>query len=467
MSGIDDFMMADGAPEQPAEGKKYTLDAVLPANLDAEKTILGAILLDGNALNDAAERLVSEDFFLDSHRRIFSSMLELTDAGQSIDLVTLTSELARHKEVEAVGGVAYMASLTEGLPRRPVVDGYIKIVKDKSNLRRIMRVCSAAIARASDQSESSMQVLEAAEEQLLEIAQEASTNALRTVADSVVSAGGVREYMEPIVNPQVKPGLLTGFSDYDAMTGGLQKQELTILAARPAMGKSALGINILVNVCFESDLVAAFFSVEMGRTSIERRVLASDARVDVRRAMSGEYLSEMEREKLGRSLERFIESKLYIDDTGSITPTQMRAKARRLKQREGRLDLVLVDYLQLMMASQRGGNRQEEVASISRSLKAMAKELDCPVVALAQLSRSNEQRQDKRPMLSDLRESGQIEQDADVVAFLHRDSYYDPQNEELRGIADLIIAKQRSGPTSTVKLAYQAELTRFDNLARR
>lgn len=242
---------------------------------------------------------------------------------------------------------------------------------------------------------------------------------------------------------------------------------MTILAARPSMGKTALAINILENVCCGTELVAAFFSLEMSRASIERRFMASRARVDVKRAMEGAYLSNEEKRKLGSALNDLIESSIYIDDSAMLTPVQMRAKARRLKQREGRLDLVVIDYMQLMNAGGRTGSRQEEIAMISRSLKALAKELDVPVLALAQLSRNSEQRQDKRPTLSDLRESGQIEQDADLALFIHRDEYYQRDDPDVKGLADVIIAKARNGPTGIVKLAFVSELTRFENLARR
>ena len=473
MADLDQFVLPDSAPEPPPPETGTTTvanpigeDVGLPCDIQAEKTILGAILLDNAAFDEASETLGKEDFSLDSHQRIYARIVDLREANQTVDLVTLAHELNRTKELESVRGVAYLAELTEGLPRRPVIDEYIRIVKDKAMLRRVMAICSAAFRRAADQSEPALDVLGAAESGLLEIAQTFNAGKLRTIADSVEIVGGVGAYMAPIVNPVAMTGLRTGFEEFDLMTGGLQKSELIIIAARPSMGKTGWGVNAIQNICLNSECVAAFFSLEMSREAIERRMLAAHARVNIRRAMSGMFLSTLEKEKLQSSLGDMVEARIHIDDSSSLTPTQMRAKARRLKQREGRLDVILADYLQLMTAPQRGFNRQEEVSHISRSLKALSKELEVPVVALAQLNRSNEARQDKRPILSDLRESGQIEQDADVVAFIHRPEYYDRDNEEIKGIAELIIAKQRNGPTGIAKLAFDGTIVRFDNLAR-
>lgn len=471
MSDLQNFKLPDKAPEPPAERKQaripdLALDQGLPANVYAEKTILGAILLDQTAFNEAAEKLSEDDFSLDSHRRIFLRMSELVDANQAVDIVTLSAELDRYKERDTIGGIAYLASLTEGLPRRPVIGEYIRLVLDKSRLRKMMLIFSAGIARAADQGETALEILEEAEGQLLEIAQDAQAGALRTIYQSVEAAGGLDPYLKAYTEPQFKTGLQTGFIDYDRLTGGLQKQELTVWAGRPSMGKTAIAMNLIENVCCGTDKVAAFFSLEMSRSSIERRFMASRARVDVKRAMDGWFLSGEEKRKLGVALNDLLESHIFIDDSPTLTPVQMRAKARRLKQREGRLDLAVCDYLQLMAAGVKTGNRQEEIAHVSRSLKAMAKELDCCVVALAQLNRQPEQRQDKRPVLSDLRESGQIEQDGDVICFVHRPEYYDRDNQDLKGLAEIIIAKQRNGPTDVVKLAFEGSLTRFDNLAR-
>jgi replicative DNA helicase len=475
--------MADTAPEPPpddghaplvddrrrVDAYNSSVDAVLPSNPEAEKVLLAAVILDNAAYSEIAERLEADDFSFESHRRIFLRMTELIDGQQAVDTVTLIAELQRYKELDSVGGRAYIFSLTEGVPRRPAITDYIRIIKDKSMLRRMMGVCSQAIARAADQSEDALGVLEFAEGSLLEIAQEANTGKLRTIYDSVKDAGGAEPYLKAYTDPELKPGLQTGFADFDRMTGGLQKSELTIIAARPSMGKTALGLNIAENVCCGTEAVAAIFSLEMSRTSLERRFMASRAHVDVRRAMEGIYLGRDERIKLETALGHLVEANIFIDDSSSLTPVQLRAKARRLKQRQGRLDLVLIDYLTLMSSGQKAQSREQEIASISRSLKACAKELDCPVVAMAQLNRKPEERTDKRPLLSDLRESGQIEQDADVVAFIHRPSMYDRDEEmtaEQRALAEIILAKQRNGPTGIIRLCFISKLTRFENLAR-
>ncbi len=447
-----------------------TLEAGLPANLDAEKTILGAILLDNAAHAEAAESLKSDDFSLDSHRRIFLRMTELIDTGRTVDIVTLSNELARYKEVESVGGVAYLASLTEGLPRRPVIEDYIRIVKDKSMLRRLMGICSAAIARAADQSQDAIGVLDETEAQLLDVSQDSLNQGLQSieiiVRDSFGSIDNLYKQSREV------SGLATGFTDFDRMTSGLQKGELIIIAARPSMGKTALAINIAENAALRYGSVVAIFSLEMSRESLLRRMLASQAGVDQQKIQKG-FIGRVEQERLQTALSQLVEARMFIDDSAGSTVSEMRAKARRLKQNNGGLDLIMVDYLQLMSATLPGAsrkgfeNRVQEVSAISRGLKAMAKELKVPVIALSQLSRSNEKRDDKRPMLSDLRESGSIEQDADVVAFIHRESYYN-RDENMadadKSKAEIIIAKQRNGPTGIVQMHWNSAFTRFDGV---
>jgi replicative DNA helicase len=447
-----------------------TLDAGLPANVDAEKTILGAILLDNAAHAEAAEKLEADDFSLDSHRRIFLRMSELIDAERAVDIVTLANELARFKEVEAVGGVAYLASLTEGLPRRPVIEEYIRIVKDKSLLRKLMLICSAAIARAADQSETALEVLGDAEARLLEVSEKGITQGFQSLHHIVANSFGTIDNLYK--QSREVTGLATEFIEFDRMTSGLQKGELIIIAARPSMGKTALAINIAQNAAVTSKATVAVFSLEMSKESLLRRMLASQAWVDQRQLQTG-FIRREDHAKLQKALEDLVESRIFIDDTAGISLAEMRAKARRLKQNSGGLDLVVVDYLQLMSATlpSQGGkryeNRTQEVSAISRGLKALAKELDVPVVALSQLSRASERRtDDKRPLLSDLRESGSIEQDADVVAFIHRDSYYNRSEEmtkEERAKSEIILAKQRNGPTGTVYLNFISQFTRFDN----
>ncbi len=449
----------------------YPIDAGLPSNVDAERTILGAILQDNAAISEAEEKLTPEDFSLDSHRRIYQRMTELGGEGRAVDLVTLANELARNKEIESVGGVAYLASLTEGLPRRPIIDEYIRIVKDKSLLRQLMLICSAAIARAADQSETALDVLNGAEQQLLVVGEKSITRGLLSLEDIVAGSFGTIDNLYS--QAREVTGLETYFTEFDKMTSGLQKGELIIIAARPSMGKTAWAINIAQNAAVQGKAVVAVFSLEMSKEALLRRMLASQAWVDQRKLMTG-FLGRDDQDKLRRALEDLVESKVFIDDTPGISLAEMRAKTRRLKQQNGgQLDLVVVDYLQLMTASlpSQGGkrheNRTQEVSAISRGLKALAKEMEVPVIALSQLSRNSERRgDDKKPLLSDLRESGSIEQDADVVAFIHRESYYNRDKEEDpdKNKAEIIIAKQRNGPTGSVELAFLSQYTRFENL---
>jgi replicative DNA helicase len=448
----------------------FTLDAGLPANIDAEKTILGAILLDNAAHSEAAEKLEADDFSLDSHRRIFMRMTELMNEQRAVDIITLSAELSKYKEVEAVGGVAYLASLTEGLPRRPVIEEYIRIVKDKSLLRRLMLICSSAIARAADQGESALDVLGAAEAQLMEVGEKGITNGFQSLDQIVANSFGSIDNLYK--ESREVTGLATDFTELDRMTSGFQKGELIIIAARPSMGKTAFAINIAQNAAINHDAIVAVFSLEMSKESLLRRMLASQAWVDQRKLQTG-FLGREEHDKLQKALGQLVESKMFIDDSAAISLSEMRAKARRLKQTHGGLDLIVVDYLQLMTATvgAAGGknyeNRTQEVSAVSRGLKALAKELHVPVVALSQLSRASERRgDDKRPMLSDLRESGSIEQDADVVAFIHREAYYnrtEEMSEADKAKSEIIIAKQRNGPTDTVFLNFISKYTRFDN----
>ena len=438
--------------------------------MEAEKTILGAILLDNAAHSEAAEKLDSEDFSLDSHRRIFLRMTELMNEQRAVDIVTLSHELARYKEVESVGGVAYLASLTEGLPRRPVIEEYIRIVKHKSLLRKLMGICSMAIARAADQSESALDVLSMAETQLMEVSEKGLTQGFQSLDQIVQHSFGTIDNLYK--QSREITGLATDFTELDRMTSGLQKDELIIIAARPSMGKTAFAINIAQNAAINHQAIVAIFSLEMSKESLLRRMLASQAWVDQQMLQKG-FLGREDHVKLQNALGQLVESRMFIDDTAGISLAEMRAKARRLKQNAGGLDLIVVDYLQLMSAtlpssSKKGyENRTQEVSAISRGLKGLAKELHVPVVALSQLSRAGVQRKDdKRPMLSDLRESGSIEQDADVVAFIHRESYYnrtEEMSEAEKAKSEIIVAKQRNGPTDTVFLNFIGKFTRFDN----
>jgi replicative DNA helicase len=445
----------------------------LPASIDAERSILGAVLLDNAHYNEAAEKqLRSDDFALDSHRRIFARMADMVDQGRAIDIVTLAEELSKRKEIEAVGGVAYLASLTEGLPRRISIEEYVRIVRDKSQLRQMIGILTSGVADASDQSEEAMQVINRTESALLELSERGITRGFASIPQIVSEAFGTIDAIWR--HKREVTGLATHYRDFDIKTSGLQNSELIIIAARPSMGKTAWAINIAQNAALRDGKVVGIFSLEMSKESLLRRMLASEAMVNMRKIQTG-FVGRDDQEKLLAAAGRLAESKLFIDDTPGISLAEMRAKAARLKHSAGGLDLIVVDYLQLMSGSnpgskQRQENRTQEVSAVSRGLKALAKELRVPVVALSQLSRASEQRGgDKKPMLSDLRESGSIEQDADVVAFIHRESYYNKdengeEDPESKGKAEIIIAKQRNGPTGSVHLAYMSDFTRFENL---
>ena len=440
-----------------------------PASVHAEMTILGGMLVEPVAIVDATMLLRADDFALDSHRRIYTAMLHLAELGHSVDIVTVAEELKRRKELDSIGGVPYLASLSEGLPRKLSIESYVRIVRDKSLMRQLMTVCDVGMVEAADQSQMALDVLNNVSARLVEISEHAVTGGFSDISaivrDSFGSIDALYEQGREVT------GLATHYIDFDRMTSGLQESELVIIAARPSMGKTAWAINIAENAAVRGGKVVAVFSLEMSKASLLRRMLASQAMVNSKAIQTGMLMRD-DRAKLIQGLERLMESKMFIDDTPGITLAEMRAKARRLRQQQnGQLDLIVIDYLQLMTgsagANQKGfENRTQEVSAISRGLKALAKEMKVPVVALSQLSRASEQRGgDKKPLLSDLRESGSIEQDADVVCFIHREEYYDRENEDVKGKAEIIIAKQRNGPTGSVHLAYLADYTRFENLA--
>ncbi len=443
----------------------------LPSAVHAEVAILGAMLLDDDAVHDAMDRLESSDFSLDSHKRIFTAILDLAETGNHVDYLTVQNELGRKRELDAIGGPAYLAFISEGIPRRFNVVAYAKIVKDKSLLRQAMGIFHDGQIRASDSSEDAISVIADVEEQLLSLTNEDHTQrGFSTMLDVVNGAGGIDAYVERITDPAQMTGLPMGLTDVDALLGGMKKQEFIVIAARPSQGKTALGLCIAANVVVaDIEAVVPFFSIEMNKDSLFQRLLASQSSTNLRKAQDG-FASREDRTRLTSALIRMCERQLLIDDTPSISLTKLRARCLRLKKLRGRLDLVIIDYLQLMKGgSKRYQTRELEVAAISTGLKSLAKELDCPIVALAQLGRGNEQRGgDKRPILSDLRESGQIEQDADVVAFIHRPEYYAAADDEdvERGIAEIIIAKNREGGVGTRRVAYLKEYTLFTNLVK-
>ena len=438
-----------------------------PASIHAERTILGAMMVEPLAIVDATMLLKTDDFSLDSHRKLYECILHLSEVGYAVDDITVGEELSKRKYLDSVGGQAWVAGLSENLPRRLSIESYVRIVRDKSLMRQLMTVCDMGMMEASDQSLEAIDVLNQVETRLMEISEHAITGGFSGIPDIVKNSfGSIDKLYE---QGREVTGLRTHFVEFDKMTSGLQDSELIIIAARPSMGKTAWAINIAQNSAVRDGNVVAVFSLEMSKESLLRRMLAGEASVGARKLQTG-FLGRDDKDKLNAGLERLMESKLFVDDTPGITLAEMRAKARRLKQQEGRLDLIVIDYLQLMTGStganqKKFENRTQEVSSVSRGLKALAKELRVPVVALSQLSRGSEQRTgDKKPLLSDLRESGSIEQDADVVCFIHREEYYDRDNEDLKGKAEIIIAKQRNGPTGSVNLAYIADYTRFENL---
>jgi replicative DNA helicase len=429
-------------------------------------TILGAMLVEPVAIIDATMLLKTDDFALDSHRKIYAAMLHLVELGHGVDIVTVTDHLSKKKELDSVGGLPYLASLSEGLPRKLSIESYVRIVRDKSLMRQLLSVCDMGMIEASDQSREALDVLNQVTSRLTEISEHAVTGGFSDITAIVKGSFGSIDALYE--QGREVTGLATHYIEFDRMTSGLQESELIIIAARPSMGKTAWAINIAENAAVRGGKVVAVFSLEMSKASLLRRMLASQALVNSKAIQTGMLMRE-DRAKLITGLEKLMESKIFIDDTPGITLAEMRAKARRLKQQQGKLDLIVIDYLQLMTGSSSNvkgfENRTQEVSAISRGLKALAKEMRVPVVALSQLSRASEQRGgDKKPLLSDLRESGSIEQDADVVCFIHREEYYDRENEDLKGKAEIIIAKQRNGPTGVVPLAYLADFTRFENL---
>ncbi len=435
----------------------------LPVNLDAERFILGSILLDDARFIEIAGTVAKEDFALEKHRRIFQRMEEINARGERIDRITVANELMRYGELESVDGVSYLVSLDDGLPRIPNLDGYISIVRDKAILRRIASVGQTLTTRALSGEEDPTALLAGAEETLLKLGEAKVEKGLMTPLEVIQNyAGGLNAFLDP--SRRVK-GVSTGFTKLDEMTGGFHGGELIILAARPAMGKTAFALNIAWHVATRNFLPVAIFSLEMSQDSLLTRMLCAAARVDSQRFRSG-YLNEQERQKLRQSANQMIEAPIYIDDTAGCNLLDMHAKLRKLIQSGQKLGLVIVDYLQLMSSKGKVENRTQEVSQISRGLKLLSKELDCPFLVLSQLSRATETRQgDHRPQMSDLRESGSIEQDADLVGFIFREEVYKQDREDLRGLAEFILAKQRNGPIGKVDLVFLHSQTRFENRA--
>jgi len=435
------------------------VDRTLPHNLDAERSVLGAVLLRNDVINHAVEIVKPEDFFRDAHRLIFDKMIALEDHGRAIDLVTLTEELGRAGQLDEVGGPAYIASLVDGVPRTDHVGHYASIVKEKATRRSLIFAANKILSSAYTAEEEADELVDEAERSVFEIAD----SNLRTGFVSLSTL--VRDGFQTIEKLQEHKGLVTGvptgFEQLDEMTSGLQPSDLVIVAARPSMGKTSFILNVAQHVGTRTDMTVGCFSLEMSKEQLFMRMLTSEARIDAHRFRSG-FLGEQDYERLTTALGTLDQARVFIDDSAAIGVLEMRAKARRLKAEHG-LHLLVIDYIQLMQGRGRFDNRQQELASISRALKGLAKELHVPVVALSQLSRAPDARADHRPQLSDLRESGALEQDADVVLFIYREDQYE-RKDETEGTAEIIIGKQRNGPTGTVKLAFIKEHTRFENL---
>jgi len=439
------------------------LERPLPHNLEAERSILGAILLDNHALNAAVERLRSDDFFLPQHRHIFERMIQLGEKQQAIDTVTLMEELSRRGQLDAAGGVPYLSQLADGLPRVTNVEHYARIVKEKAVLRSLIFSASAIQEQALAAGDDADVILDRAESAIFQLAEDRVRTGLIGVKDLVREGF---ERLERIFSEGRRiTGLATGYPGLDNEVAGLQNSELIILAARPSMGKTALALNIAENVALRQRQPVAIFSLEMSKESLLLRLLASEARVDAHKFRTGR-LNRDDWDKVTHALGQLGEAPIWIDDSASSTVLEMGAKARRLKRDRG-LSLMIVDYLQLVVPTNmsRGANRQEEVSGISRALKGLAKELKVPVVVLSQLTRAPE-REERKPQLSDLRESGAIEQDADVVLFINRPNFYKTDlPEEDRAKAELIIAKQRNGPTGVRNFVFLSRHTRFEEAA--
>ena len=446
-------------------------ERVPPQNIEAEQAVLGAMLIDKEAIAKATEVLSADDFYREAHRVIFSAMLELYNKNEAVDMVTVTEILKRDNKLEDIGGIAYITSLANVVLTAANVKYHAEIVAEKSVLRQLVRVSTEIAAMGYEANEDVGTLLDTAESRILEISNRKKKNDFTAINDILMDS--VQSIESLLQNKGGLTGLPAGFADLDKLTSGLHPSDFIILAARPSMGKTALALNIVQNVALRAHKViggeprsVAFFSLEMSKEQLVNRMLCAEAGIDSQRLRVGEMRDE-DWTHLWDACDTMSRAKIYIDDTAGITAMDMRSRARRLKAEHG-LDLIVVDYLQLMQDSGKrnnSGDRQQEVSEISRSLKALARELDVPVLALSQLSRSVESRQVKRPMLSDLRESGSLEQDADIVAFLYREDYYNPETENKH--TELIIAKHRNGPVDTVNLFFQKQFTKFVGFTKR
>lgn len=438
------------------------LGKVPPHDIEAEQAILGCMLTDKDSVVDAIEVLKAEDFYREDNKAIYEAILSLYSKSEPIDIITVKAELVESGKFERVGGLEYLASLPEKVPTTANVEKYIKIVEEKSTLRSLINTSNELVALGYDETESVDNLMDMAEKKVFDLAAKKNTKGYSPIKEVLIKSYAK---LEELYNQKGKlSGIATGFLDLDMKTSGLHNSDLLIVAARPAMGKSAFAINIATNVATKSNIPVAIFNLEMSKEQVGNRILSCEAMVDSNKIRSGQ-LEDDDWTKIATTLGTLSEAPIYIDDTPGISIMEIRAKCRKLKL-EKNIGLVVIDYLQLIQASGRNGSREQEISEISRSLKVLAKELDIPVIALSQLSRSVEKRDDKRPMLADLRESGSIEQDADIVMFLYREDYY-KEDTEKRNIAEVILAKHRSGSTGTVDLAWFPSYTKFGNLEKR
>ena len=446
----------------PDNRREQYLEKPLPSSEESERVILGAILLDNAVIAQAVEHLKPEDFYSPFNRRVFAAMIALFEKQSQIDPILIGEELKKEGSLESIGGVTAITNLTFGLPHFSNVEEYIRVVRDKSVIRQLIRTCNTITGEALAEEDDAEIILDNAEQKIFALAEQRtkeSFSRIEPVAEKVLAR--VKEHAEGGGAHGIT-GLSTGFTQIDELTSGLQRTDLVIVAGRPSMGKTAFCLTVAQNAAVRSGAVVALFSLEMSKEQLVTRMLASEAHINAARFRTG-HLMGSEWERLATAIGTLSDTKIFIDDTPAISALEIRAKTRRLAAEQKALDLIVIDYLQLMGSGvRRNENRQQEVSQISRELKALAKEMDVPVLALSQLSRAPEARNPPKPLMSDLRESGSIEQDADVVAFIYREDYY-KETEENRGLAELILAKQRNGPTGNVKLAFLKEFTRFEN----
>lgn len=436
------------------------LEKIPPQNLDAEQSVLGAMIIDKEAVHKAVEMLKPEDFYRDANGHIFQAILTLFERGEAIDLITLAEELRQSGLLDQVGGVAYVAGLANSVPTSANVEYYAQIVEEKSLLRQLISVSTRMARMGYEADEEVATLLDRAEQMVFELTQRKSVSSFTPLKTVLMNTFERIEFL--FQNKGNITGCPSGFTALDKMTSGFQPSDLIIVAARPSMGKTAFCLNIAQHASLKKNLPVAVFSLEMSKEQLVTRMLCVEAMVDQQKLRTGD-LSDDDWQKLTRAAGPMAQAPLFIDDTPGISIMELRAKCRRLKSEHG-LSLIVIDYLQLMSGGKKNENRQQEISEISRSLKALAREVQAPVIALSQLSRAVEQRQDKKPMMSDLRESGSIEQDADIIMFIYRDDYYNPETTDRPGRADIIIAKQRNGPVGTVELGFLKEFTKFVTL---